>query len=115
MWLISNPSRAATTAAVSFQEISVQLPAESESNEPIENPPTYVKANGRVIASEWPAPQARHPGARQVWAPGRFGWPHCQAPQPGAWRTRVVEALLGAQRGRGASATADGARIEAHA
>jgi hypothetical protein len=26
-----------------------------------------------------------------------------------------VEALLGAQRGRGASATADGARIEAHA
>jgi hypothetical protein len=58
LWLLGGNTRhsQARQSTAVYQEISVQLPVTEESQEPIENPPTHVKATGKIIASECPAP-----------------------------------------------------------
>lgn len=53
LWLLGQSKHSyARPATAVFQEISVQLPAtEDASPEPIEHPPTFVKATGRIVAS----------------------------------------------------------------
>jgi hypothetical protein len=43
--------------AAVFQQVSVEVqqsgPGDDEDDAPVENPPTYVKATGRIVASEF--------------------------------------------------------------
>ena len=44
----------AHAAAAVYHEVAVDISASTSSeNEPLEDPPTRIKATGRVIASEW--------------------------------------------------------------
>ncbi len=56
LWLFNQFQQqhsSAQHATAVFQEISVQVAPSSDGNpEPVENPPTYVKATGKIVASE---------------------------------------------------------------
>ena len=52
--IASQKTVAQAVASAVFHEVSVDISATTSSeNEPLEDPPTRVKATGRVIASEW--------------------------------------------------------------